>query len=135
MSAWVLPLALLPLILSSCGGTWVDDDRNFNRVFGFGKPDDVKTIHSYYWKSPHWSVEYRYFIALRASPSFLSGLTRNMMEVSLDRRVLTSCGDKPPQWFLPKPLSNYDAWIPKDSGYYIFRDRADGTLFLSDERL
>jgi hypothetical protein len=50
------------LVLTGCGGTWVDDKRNFDRVFGFGKIPDVQVVHSYYWKSPHWSTEYQYFI-------------------------------------------------------------------------
>jgi len=38
--------------------------------------------------------------------------------------------------FLPKPLGNYDAWIPKEAaGYRVFRDKADGALFLCNRRL
>jgi hypothetical protein len=133
----ILPLALL-LVLPSCGGTWSDDPGNFSRVFGFSKPQDVEVLHSYYWKSPHWTVEYSYFISLRPSPKFVTGLTSPelMTSVPPDAEVLSSCGDKPPQWFLPKSLINYEVWIPKAaSGYRVFRDKADGTLFLCDERL
>jgi len=133
-----LPLFLLLLVLLSCGGTWVDDDGNFKRVFGFSKPPDVDVLHSYYWKSPHWSVEYRYFIALKVSAKFAAGLTSAelMIPVAPDGTVLGSCGDKRPPWFLPKALTNYDVWIPKAAtGYRVFRDKADTTLFLCDERL
>ncbi len=133
----ILPLALL-LVLPSCGGTWIDDDGNFRRVFGVSKPQDVDVLHSYYWKSPHWTTEYSYFISLRASPKFVTGLTsaEPMTSVPPDARVLSSCGDKPPQWFLPKSLTDYEVWIPKAAvGYRVFRDKADGTLFLCDERL
>jgi len=51
-------LFALLVILAGCGATWVDDAGNFKRVFGFSQPGDVKVIHSYYWKSPHWTVEY-----------------------------------------------------------------------------
>jgi hypothetical protein len=50
--------------------------------------------------------------------------------------VLDICGGEHPRWFLPKPLGNYDVWVPKAAeGYRVFRDRADGALFLCDQRL
>jgi hypothetical protein len=124
--------------LASCGGTWVDDDGNFKRVFGFSKPQDVKVVHSYYWKSPHWSVEYRYFLALRASSKFTAGLTSSELVTAVpsDRTVLDGCWAERPQWFLPKSLGNYEVWVPKAAaGYRVFRDRADGALFICDQRL
>lgn len=134
----LLSSVALLCILAACGGTWVDDGGNFKRVFGFGKPPEVKVLHSYYWKSPHWSVEYRYFIALQASSKFVAGLTSSelMTAVASDRAVLDGCGVERPKWFLPKPLGNYDVWVPKEAaGYRVFRDRADGALFLCDQRL
>jgi hypothetical protein len=139
MIRWrILPLALLLLLLPNCGGTWIDAGGNFSRVFGFSKPQDVEVLHSYYWQSPHWSVEYNYFISLKASPRFATGLTsaERMTSVLPDGTVLSSCGDKRPQWFLPKSLTDYEVWIPRAAtGYRVFRDKADGTLFLCDERL
>jgi hypothetical protein len=133
----LLPLAILLALLPGCGGTWVDDDRNFSRVFGFSKLQDVSVIHSYYWKSSHWSVEYRYFIALQASPKFASGLTstENMTAVRPDKALVDACGGNPPEWFLPKPLTSYEAWLPKATGYRVFRDKEEGTLFVCEERL
>ena len=126
------------LVLAGCGATWVDDDGNFARVFGFNKPQDVEVIHSVYWKSAHWSVEYYYFIALRVPPKFLASLTsvETMTSVATDKAVSNACGDKPPLWFMPKSLNSYEAWVPKaGAGYRVFQDRADGILFLCDERL
>jgi hypothetical protein len=136
---WRLLLSVLfLLVLPGCGGTWVDDEGNFNRIFGFKQPPDVLVLHSYYWKSPHWSTEFSYFIALQGSPRFISGLTTAefMTSVAADQTLLKSCGTKQPQWFLPSPLANYQAWVPKAvTGYRVFRDKADGSLFLCDERL
>jgi hypothetical protein len=125
------------LVLAGCGGTWVDDDQNFKRVFGFDKPQNVIVLHSYYWKSSHWSTEYRYFIALRVPSQFVDGLThvRFMTSRTPDETMVNSCGDKP-QWFLPGSLTSYEAWIPKsEAGHRVFRDKADGTLFVCDEQL
>ena len=132
-----LQSAIMLAFLASCGGTWVDDPGNFKRVFGFNRPEDVRVLHSYYWKSPHWSTEYSYFIALQAPQKFAARLTsvELMTAVAPDEKVLNSCGDKRPQWFLPKQLTNYEVWLPKGGGgYRVFRDRADSTLFLCDER-
>jgi hypothetical protein len=134
----LLSSAALLYTLASCGGILVDDGGNFERVFGFDKPPGVKVLHSYYWKSPHWSTEYRYFIALQASSNFVDGLTSSelMTPVAPDRIALDACRGERPGWFLPKPLSNYDEWIPKvEADYRVFRDRADGALFVCDQRL
>jgi hypothetical protein len=124
-------------VLASCGGTWVDDDRNFERVFNFSKPPDVTVLHRYYWNSSHWTTEYRYFIAIPPTTKFVDGLTDARLAVPLtpEQTTVDSCGEKP-QWFLPKTLTNYQAWKPKTAdGYRIFRDRVDGTLFVCDQRL
>jgi hypothetical protein len=131
-------LFMLLTCLTGCGGTWIDDPGNFKRVFGFNQPGDVKVVHSYYWKSPHWTTEYRYFIALQASPEFISGLTAHgeMIAVQADSKLLDSCSGTHPEWFLPKPMGSYEAWLPNAQvGYRVFRDRSDGILFLCDERL
>jgi hypothetical protein len=130
---WFLTIALL-LVLVACGGTWIDDPRNFKRIFDFDKPPDVTVIHSYYWKSPHWTVEYRYYIALACPRKFGDGLTDLMTHATPDQANIDSCGEKP-EWFLPKLLSSYEAWIPKtDTGYRVFRDKEDSTLFVCDQR-
>jgi len=129
---------LLVLVLSGCGGTWVDDGRNFDRAFGFGKPPDVQVIHSYYWKSAHWSTEYRYFITLKPSSKFTTGLTSpELMRGAIpDAAAIDVCGDKRPQWFLPKPVMSYEMWVSRSgAAYRVFRDKTDGTLFVCDERL
>jgi hypothetical protein len=134
----VSSVVLLVLVLNGCGGTWVDDPRNFERVFGFSKPPDVQVIHSYYWKSPHWTTEYQYFIALQPSSKFTNGLTSPviMTAATPDATAIDVCGDKRPQWFLPKPLMSYEMWVSRgEAAYRVFRDKADGTLFVCDEKL
>jgi len=82
--------------------------------------------------------EYSYFIALESSPKLVAGLTsaEQMAAVAPDEKLLDSCGDKRSAWFLPKPIGNYEVWLSKaGGGYRLFRDKADGTLFLCDERL
>ena len=128
---------LILVCVAGCGGTWVDDPGNFRRVFGFNQPDEVTVLHSYYWKSPHWTTEYSYFIAMQPSSKFLAGLTSNelMVPAKPEPKLLESCGTRP-TWFLPKPLASYEVWLPKiQMGYRAFRDRTDGTLFVCDQQL
>jgi hypothetical protein len=130
-------IMLLSAFLANCGGDWVDDSKNFERIFGFHKPKDVKVLHSEFWKSAHWTVEYRYFIALRAPHRFVAGLpSEKVMKATAPESPVGSCGDRRPAWFLPKSMTNYDAWIPKTlAAYRVFLDRDEGTLFVCDERL
>jgi hypothetical protein len=121
----LLSSVALLCILASCGGTWVDDGGNFDRVLGFGGPPEVKVLHGFTGKSPTGALSIAISFALQASPKFMAGLT------SSDR-----CGVERPKWSLPKPLRDYDAWVSKEyAGYRVFRDRADGALFLCDQRL
>ena len=132
-------MLLLALVLTGCGGTWVDDRHNFDRVFGFNKPADVQVIHSYYWKSPHWSTEYKYFIALKPSPKFVEELTSPELmrkATSEETGIPDTCGDNAPQWFLPKVPTEYEMWVSRSGlTYRVFRDKMDGTLFVCDEQL
>jgi hypothetical protein len=134
---WVV----LPLMLEfvACGGTWVDDSGNFKRIFGLAKPDDVQVIHSYYWKSAHWTTEYRYYIELKASSEFIAGITSTSLMRRADPRFDNKpeeCSVDKPLWFLPKPLTNYEAWLPSGGkGYRVFRDRTSNELFVCDELL
>ena len=129
----------MPLVAAAgCGGKWTDDAGNFKRVFGFAQPHDVRVLHSYYWKSPHWTTEYQYFIALQAPSRFATGLTAEelMKPTSPSESDTSDCGSDRPAWFLPKGMSEYEMWAPKmNEGYRVFRDKSDGTLFVCDERL
>ncbi|HEY1528523.1 MAG TPA: hypothetical protein VGH51_20035 [Candidatus Angelobacter sp.] len=136
----VSPLVFFFLLLTGCWGEWVDDKENFKRVFDFEKPAEVQVIHSYYWKSPHWTVEYRYYMEIDASQGFFDKLTASQVMDSSTAQIAAqapcSTNREKPSWFLPKPLNEYLAWIPKTkSDYRIFRDKADGRVFVCDMRL
>ena len=134
----VLIAVVFMLPLGGCGGTWIDDKGNFKRIFGFDKPNDVQVVHSYYWKSPHWSTEYQYYIALHTSTRFASGLTaaQLMSPAVPDKDALAQCGSSLPPWFVSKPLSHYEMWVPKNTFQYrVFQDKDDSTIYVCDEQL
>jgi hypothetical protein len=128
------------LLLVGCGGEWINDKGNFKRVFGFDKPAAVRVEQSYYWKSPHWSSEYEYFIVLEAPPEFAQGLTNSRLMTPAAPQIAASTGctysNRKPAWFMPGSLQEYEAWVPKgDTDYRVFRHKADGRLFVCDLRL
>jgi hypothetical protein len=126
------------LLLPACGGTWIDDEQNFERVFGFDKPQDVQVLQSYYWKSSHWSTEYRYYISIRSSSEFAKGLTtaESVRPSVVEESALDSCFGNRPSWFAPKPLNRYEMWVSKVShSYRVLRDKDEGILYVCDEQL
>ena len=59
------------VILAACGpvkfGNWTDDPDNWGRAFQSSKPDDVEVVHSYYYRSPHFTYEFSYYFHIRAN--------------------------------------------------------------------
>ncbi len=134
-----LSIFTLILPLAGCGGTWDDDRGNFKRVFGFDRPADVQVLHSFYWKSPHWTTEYRYFIALHAPATFIRNLTDPllMQPGTLTGDAATACGSNPPSWFLPPPMTRYRMWVShkEEDTYRVFLDPSTNTVYACDQRL
>jgi len=131
-------LCAVLLLNASCGGTWTDNEDNFKRVFGFARPNEVQVLHSYYWKSAHWSTEYRYYIELKAPNKFVDGLTSSTLMTRATASATDSgvCGGERPKWFLAKSPERYEMWQPKSSAKYrVYRDKEDGELYVCDERL
>src|SRR5689334_19676119 len=54
------------LFLTGCGGTWVDDRRNFERPFRSRQPEEVTVKRSIYWQSPHYTEEHCFYLELEA---------------------------------------------------------------------
>ncbi len=58
---------LTALLLAGCheSGTWKDDARNWKRVFRVAKPSDITVVHSWFWRSPHFTYEYEYYLQVQ----------------------------------------------------------------------
>jgi hypothetical protein len=137
-----LLLMVAALSLASCGyvmsGQWEDDPKNWRRAFGSTKPDDVVVIHSKYWRSPHWTVEFGYCFKIQAHAGLRHQLfTKNRLERIDDAdaaRARSTCG--PPSWFAPDPIEKYEAWTyldpPADNNFIVLIDKKSGTMFLAD---
>lgn len=137
-------LLLGGLLLAGCheSGTWVDDPRNWKRIFRAPKPDDVTVVHSWFWRSPHFTYEYEYYLHVRANADLQKRLlTLNPMQELQGEaavREATRWSPNKPAWFPPKPVGGYRVLIYSNAPHSEFRlliDRETGDLLLSDSQL
>ena len=132
------------LLLTGCheSGTWKDGARNWKRIFRVAKPDDITVVHSWFWRSPHFTYEYEYYLQVQKHADFQKRLlTMNpMMEVKGEKELqeATTWSQRRPDWFAPKPAAQYQVWVYANAPRSDFRlliDRETGDLFLSDRQL
>ncbi len=112
-------------------GTWEDDEGNWRRAFGDDKPDDVVVVHSWYWRSAHWTYEYEYYFQIEKNEElreeFISfnGLAKRTDLDDFKR------GFQAPAWYAPKEPSEYEIWEGEDN-LQLLMDKESGDLFLRD---
>jgi hypothetical protein len=137
-------LTLLPLF-SGChqSGTWENDAKNWERAFGQEPPKGVEIVHSWLWRSPHFTLECEYFFQLRSNRAFAKQAieTGRLENMSVDpnsdqeerEQLLRFFHDKP-SWFIPKPIERYEIWRgkPPAENFRLFLDQDDGSIFLTD---
>lgn len=123
-------------------GTWEDDPKNWGRYFETIKPDDVVVVHSKYWRSPHWTFEFRCLFEIAPTPEltnqlFTQNRLRRLTESELSDADMQLTGDDVPNWF-PKDIFLLEAWKYEGypgSSFRLFVDPATGHLFMTDEQI
>ena len=130
--------------LIGCGyfnaGTWQDDPKNWERAFHQKTPQGIEIMHSYYWRSPHWTYEFRYFFSIRGTKEtrdllFANGQLKKFDQNSGSNFQLDNSFDNKPSWFLPKVLDQCEVWIFKDEprgNFRLFIDKISGDIFITD---
>ena len=120
-------------------GTWENDSGNWERAFQSAKPNDVRILHSYYWRSPHWSDEFQYFFEIERNDQLKQQLfTKNkltQLEGSEALAAKTKFFGEAPEWFTPKPIDSYNVWIYEKTprgNFRVFIDDETGNMFLTD---
>jgi hypothetical protein len=143
----IKPTRFLGLILCLAGchesGTWQDDPKNFERVFRSSQPKDVVVVHSKFWRSPHWSYEFEYFIQIGPNDEFKKRLFdhnkfKELRITNNESYSVTYFFQERPNWFLPKTINNYDVWSYADepnSRFRLFIDKISREMFLIDKLL
>ncbi len=135
---------LVAALLVGCheSGTWKDDGRNWKRIFRVPKPADITVVHSWFWRSPHFTYEYEYYFQVQKHGDLQKRLlTMNPMKQLTEDgelRKAAAWSQNRPTWFVPKPISHYQVWVYSNgpsSDFRLLIDREPGDLFLSDRQL
>ena len=121
-------------------GTWEDDPGNWYRAFQEQQPAQVKVVHSKYWRSDHFTVEFIYYFEVEATPEwrdeFLKkrGLTHVAPSVARSFRSNMQSDDTP-GWFAPDPVKLYDVW--DRVGYFgsVWIAKTNAHIFFYDMQL
>lgn len=137
-------LGLAVALLAGCheSGTWKDDPKNWARIFGGPKPADVTVVHSYHWRSPHFTHECETYIQVRTNRALQDAMVSGygLREATADEVArLPVQKDSRPAWFAPKAPGAYRVWIrtnaPADFEHLqLWVDRTEGDLFLTNRQ-
>jgi hypothetical protein len=132
-------LAAVFIAAAACGyfqsGTWVDDPKNYARAWGYSKPAEIDLVHSWYWRSPHFTREEAYFFQFRWHDElFKQAVARNQMQLveasSGEAAEPHFCFDRPP-WFAAQGREAYEAWrCTGGNDCWLFRDRRTRDLYI-----
>ncbi len=133
-------LLVVSCCLAGCGyfmaGSWEDDPKNFNRVFGYSPPEGVEVVHSLYTRFPHWSHEHVFYLHFSAPNEFVRELIdRNNLNLS---EQIWSRPEDGPEWFPAGSTSEWELWSEAggpSSGLALLKHRETGEVFLYHRRL
>jgi len=96
-------------------------------------------LHSHYWRSPHFTYEDDYQFEFTAPQAFMDLWISHAKVALAERAELNLPGPPPdkPEFFLPKPMEQYEMWKPTDDEYdsfRIYRDRQTGVWYVCDRQ-
>ena len=132
-----ITFAALTSVFVGCGGTYVDDKRNFERAFQSKCAKDVEVIHSIYSSTPHFTEEHEYYFQMKPADGseilkWLTGgpgivqSTNGLTEVPF---YLNLRPDRP-NWFAPDLLTSYDIWYSTNNAFIVLRDKQKTEIFV-----
>jgi hypothetical protein len=130
-------IAALALVFVGCGGTYVDDKRNFERAFQAKCPQDVEVIHSVYSSSPHFTEEHEFYFEMKPAvgSTILKWLTGGP-EIVQSTNVLIqvpfylNLRQNRPKWMAADSLTNYDIWYNTNSAFIVLSDKRKPDIFV-----
>jgi hypothetical protein len=144
-SIYSVTLLLSCLLLTGCGyfysGTWEDDPDTWERVYGYEKPNEIQVVHSWYWRSPHFTMEYELYMETTLNKDIIHSFLSKGDMVQRPGYVNESVGDlvdydTRPAWFGPKTLDKYEVWVSNNpEEFKFFIDRDTGHLYWHEIQL
>ena len=121
-------------------GTWDDDPKNWLRAFNEEQPAEVKVVHSKYWRSNHFTVEYIYYFEVEATAawkdSFFAKLNLKQVSPETARSFRTNNHDDgAPNWFAPNLVGRYEVWDKAGYTGSVWIDKTNGHIFFYEWQL
>lgn len=119
---------------AALAGRWEDDNGNWERAFDAQPSPGINIVHSFYWRSAHFTVEHEYFFQLEygeeLEASFFRGGDLVKMEPSEYENIQFFL--EKPKWFVPDEYANYDIWKSNYyETYYLFIDKEKKRIFFT----
>lgn len=123
---------LLLLITCSCGsGTFENDPKSWNKVFGEDIPEEIEVRNSRFWKSMHWSYEFEFFAKIKSDKSFLKEYFIDHYELNKSKIHATLFLEEIPNWFLSdKDYKDFEIWEGGPNSITLFLDKKEDIAFI-----
>ena len=134
-----IALAFTALLATSChrSGTWKDDPKNWERALGERTPTNITVIHSWHWRSAHWTHESAYCFEVRGAVRGTLLSDTNLVRLETTNTNIEFVAERP-SWFAPKPMDAYEIWgytNDPPSKFRLLIDKTDETAFFTDFQL
>jgi len=139
-----IPLIFSLLALCAChnAGEWNDDPRSLARAWGKEASQGILAIHSFYWRSPHFTREEVYFFQFAPNPKLKADLieANHLVSAPYTSRTAKGFSRTRPVWFAPGSPHTYSAWAERPTGdappdILLFEDLSSGSLFLYSSQM
>jgi hypothetical protein len=134
---FVFIAATLLVIACHKSGQWHNDPENFERAWGQPPPQELRVLHSWYWRSAHFTREEAYYFHFAPERDgmqrFIAENKLELVRPEVDVKWSSfACFDKP-AWFAPKPRSAYNIWVtPSEfARALVAEDKTTREFFLS----
>ena len=129
---------IVSFLIISCGyiksGTWENDDKNWNRVYSYELPDSIELIHSWYQRSPHWTLEETFYFETKFNEVIKENFIESLIRIDSTKYNRIEFLENRPDWFVSKDLTNYEIWVAEDEydNFIFFIDKSNKHLFWTD---
>jgi hypothetical protein len=135
--AYFFTIGIATLLAVGCGGTYVDDKRNFERAFQSKRPQNVQVLHSVYYSTPHFTEEHEYYFQMKPAPgsTILKWLTGGPTIVTSTNWLAEvpyyhNLREDRPKWFPSGTLTNYDIWYSTNETFIVLSDKRKADIFV-----
>ncbi len=134
-----LAAILIAAAPTGCGpfasGTWSDDPKNWQRAFAESTPNgDIRIIHSWYMRTPHFTSEYAWFFELeladraRITPHGSPGF--ELIPFTEESAVPLPVFTPSPPWFKPEPREAFEVYrSTANPSWFIFQEKNGNRAF------